>query len=104
MNPRLVLDVANANDGYHDLILYDWQKSLNQMYYFKRVTKNFYHIINAQSGEYMKKSEKIIAKTGVSKIKFTKGEGKLWELVPAKENAKNSFYIKTEEDTALDLN
>ncbi len=56
MNPRMVLDVANANDGFHDLILYNWQNSLNQMYFFKRVTKNHYHIINAESGLSMKKS------------------------------------------------
>lgn len=70
MNPRLVLDVAKADDGSHDLILYQWQNSPNQEYYFKRVHDNFYRIINAESNEHMKKSQKIVVSTGVPKVKF----------------------------------
>lgn len=99
-----MLDVAKANDGYHDLILYEWNNQLNQMYYFKKAKGNFYHIVNAQSKEYMKRSEKIVFKSNSTKIKFSHGEGKLWELIPAKENANNSFYIVSEDGMALDLN
>ena len=48
--------MAKADDGFHDLILYQWQNSQNQMYYFKKSHDNFYHIINAETKEYMKKS------------------------------------------------
>lgn len=46
----------------------------------------------------------MIEKSNVSKIRFSKGEGKLWQLIPAKPNVNNSFYIVSEEGLALDLN
>lgn len=45
MQPRLVLGI----DGYRDMILYDWNTQLYEMYYFKKVYSNLYYIINAES-------------------------------------------------------
>jgi len=53
LNSQLVLDVAIADDGSHDLIM--WHLNY-QYFYFKKVKDNFYYIMNAHTGEYMKKS------------------------------------------------
>jgi hypothetical protein len=47
LNPRVVFDVAKAGDGSHDLILYEWKNSSNQMYYFEHNKDNKYYIKNA---------------------------------------------------------
>ncbi len=42
------MDVAKADDGSHDLILYEWQSSINQNYLFENVYDNFFYIKNAE--------------------------------------------------------
>lgn len=55
----MVLDIAQASDGSHDLILYKRQNSSNQKYSFKKTKDNQYHILNSKTGEFMKKSHKL---------------------------------------------
>lgn len=40
----MVLDVAQAPDDSHDLILYKWSESSNQKFNFKKVKDNLYTI------------------------------------------------------------
>lgn len=54
------MDVMTAEeDQSHDLILYNWQNSSNQLFKFKRFKGNFYYIVSNQYHEYMRKSNKI---------------------------------------------